>query len=538
MQMRLTRPLRRLLTGLALISALALVGCDRTAELIPGNADDPRTPPPTPSAEATPILVTPGLNVGAGGTPAAAIPDHELARSVVQVLGIDTSAGFEQIVRYGSGAVVDAEQRLILTSYAVVAPYRADGSRAYTSIEIAINDDPGAPATRTFTAEVAAADVDMGIAVLRVVGKVGDGGSVEVLELPAVVPGQATGINTGVPLRLFSHAGGSDGTDAVSVTNATVTGQRGEAGQTGRTWFKVDARLPAGASGGPAFDQSGALVGMLAQEIYVPLGEVGQVRPGNLLTTVIDRARSSSAAFNAPLHRGTTVAPDGIWVSRPAFAGNAVDSTGGRDLLDYGTRFNEGLAALYYEYSIVGAPTGASVEERWYLEGIVQDSLSSSYVWDQAGYGLISDRIQSPGAAGIPRGLWRVDVWVNGAQRASASVNIGGAVTASNTPTAIGVAGATTVTPEGNISIGAYATAPQLIAIFDLNGMGSVGRLQWVVFRDNQPVYTSPSIRWTEGDNARFWVGYLGDQPIQAGSWEFELHADGKVIGVGTISVF
>ncbi len=531
-------PLRRLLVGLALLVALALSGCDQAAELIPGNADDPRTPPATPVPESTPILVTPGLNVGSG-TPVAAIPDQELARSVVQILGVDTSAGFEQIARYGSGVVVDAERRLVLTSYAVVSPYRSDGSRAYTDLIVATNDDPGTAATRSFEADILAADLDTGIAVLRLTRRAGvDGGSIEGFDLPAVTIGSASAINTGVPLRLFSHAGGGTDTDPVSVTNATVTGQRGAAGLTGRAWFKVDARLPVGASGGPAFDQAGALVGMLAQELYVPQGQVGQVRPADLLTPVIDRARSTSTAFEAPLYRTTVLPADGIWVSSPAFAGNAVDSTGGRDLFDYGTRFNEGLAALYYEYDVVGAAPGTVIDERWYLEGVVQDSLSSSFAWDQAGYGLVSDRIASPGATGIPRGTWRVEVWIGGTQRTAATVTIGGGTAGATTPSAIGIAGATTVTAEGNIAIGAYAFAPQLLALFDLTGMGNVTRMQWVVFRDSQPVYTSPSIRWTGGTGGRFWAGYAGDEPIQAGVWEFELHADGRIIGVATISVF
>lgn len=539
MLMPANAPLRRLLVGLALLAALVLSGCDRAAELIPGNADDPRTPPATPVPESTPILVTPGLNVGSG-TPVTAIPDHELARSVVQILGVDTSGGSEQIARYGSGVVVDSERRLILTSYPVVSPYRSDGSRAYTTLVVATNDEPGTAAHRSFEAEIVAADLDTGIAVLRLTRRAGgEGGNIDRFDLPAANLGSASAINTGVPLRLFSHAGGGSGTDAVSVTNATVTGQRGAASMTGRAWFKVDARLPVGASGGPAFDQAGSLVGMLAQPLYVPKGQVGQVRPVDLLTPVIDRARSTSTGFVAPLYRSTVLPADGIWVGSPAFAGNAVDSTGGRDLFDYGTRFNEGLAALYYEYDVIGATAGTVVEERWYLEGVLQDSLSSSFAWDQSGYGLVSDRIASPGPTGIPRGTWRVEIWIGGTQRTAATVTIGGGGTAAaTTPSALGIGGATTVTAEGNIAVGTYAFAPQLLALFDLTGMGNVTRMQWVVFKDGQPVYTSPSIRWTGGTGGRFWAGYAGADPIQAGTWEFELHADGRIIGVATIPVF
>ncbi len=532
------RSSKRFWLGLALVSVLVLTGCERTAALIPGDVDNPRTPPPTPSPDATPILVTPGLSVSPSGTPAAAIPDHELARSVVQILGIDLSAGFEQVTRYGSGVVVDTEQRLVLTSYPVVAPFRGDGSTAYSTLVVATNADPGSPAVREYEAEILAANVDTGVAVLRLTGRTDDTpAGIAGFDLPAVAIGQATGITAGVPVRLFGHVGGNEGTDPVSVTGGRVSGQRGAAGQTGRTWFKTDARLPAGVAGGPAFDQQGALIGMLAQEEYVPQGQVGQIRPADLLTPVIDQARTATRPFDPPLYRGTTVASDGIWVSRPAFAGNAVESASGRDLFDYNSRFNEGLAALYYEYAVVGVSSGTPIEERWYLEGVIQDSLSSSFAWDQPRYGLLNDRISAPGASGIPRGQWLLEVWVAGSLRASAAVSIGVSTVAA--PSATSVASATTVTPDGFAMIGPYTTAPQLLALFDLAGMSGVQRVQWVVFHNSQPVYTSPSIQWARGDGGRFWIGYAPEDGIvPSGTWEFELMADGQIIGVHTVTLF
>ncbi|MDA0270739.1 MAG: serine protease [Chloroflexi bacterium] len=534
--MRRVTILHRSVGVLALSAALLLGGCEAAADLIPGDANNPRTPTPTSAAEATPILVTPGLNVGTAETPAATIPDHELARAVVQVLAIDTTSGSEQVARYGSGAIVDAEQRLVLTSYRVVSPYRADGSTAYTRLAVALNTTPGEPAGDRYAAEIVIADVDMGVAVIRLTEPLD--GQEDEFDLPPVLMGQATGMGNGVPLRLFGHVGGSASTDPVSVTQATIVGQRGEAGQTGRTWLKIDARLPVGVSGGPAFNQSGQLVGMLAQEQYVPQGQVGLVRPVDVFAAIIERARTTSGTFTPPLYRGVTIPSDGVWVSRPAFAANAVESSAGRDLLDYGSGFAEGLAALYYEYTVLGAQPGTVIEERWYLDGVAQDSLSSSFVWDQGGYGLISDRIAAPGAAGIPRGTWRVEAWVGGAVRATASATIGLPAPTAATPNAVPVGGATLVAPDGSVLVGPYTTAPQLLALFDLSGMASVGRVQWVVFRDNQPVHTSPPVQWTQGNGGRFWVGYSSGDLIPSGTWEFELLADGQVIGVTTITLF
>ena len=97
-----------------LLGAAIVAGCERTAELIPGSA----TPTATvadggPVSSATPIVVPQNGSNPGSATGGVVIPDRELAISVVQVIAIDMSAGFEQVARYGSGVVVDAEERLI-----------------------------------------------------------------------------------------------------------------------------------------------------------------------------------------------------------------------------------------------------------------------------------------------------------------------------------------------------------------------------------------------------------------------------------------
>src|SRR5690606_34534013 len=141
--------------------------------------------------------------------------------------------------------------------------------------------------------------------------------------------------------------------------------------------------MPFGAAGGPAFDRFGALVGIMAQDRYTPGGQVGQVRPLELLSPLIAQARGGEA-YQPALYRtgmlpgSMQAAPaTGIYVSQPGFAENAVETSNGRDLFDYESRFLAGLATLYYEYEVVGAPDGAEIEERWFLDNVRQESLSS-----------------------------------------------------------------------------------------------------------------------------------------------------------------
>lgn len=537
------QPSRLLALAVLIFGAVFLLACERTADLIPGEA----TPTPSSTAGAgeaspTPIVVNPDNTTGGSATGGRVIEDHQLALSIVQIMAVDDSAGFEEVRRYGTGVVVNAEEGLIATAYPVVDPVNGAGGRAYTSIVIATDREPGTPAQREFTATLVAADPTVDLAILRVTGDAG-GQAIDpgTFDLPAVTLGDASIAGVGFGLRLFGYPGSADAEQVVETTQATITGQRGTAGRTGRTWFKMDARMPYGAAGGPAFDRFGALVGILAQDRYQPSGVVGMARPLDLLQALLDGAQGATS-FDAPVYRDSSmpgsldVAPDtGIFISRPAFAENATETSSGTDLFDYETRFVQGLGTLYYEYVVNGAPDGAVIEEHWYLDDIEQQSLSSSQVWSGGTFGMIADRITAPSASGIPAGVWRLDVSVDGVLHASATAVVGVDV---GTPSAVFQFAAAEATPDGNIQVAAFTGAGQILMMFDVAGMTGATQVEWHVFRDNNRVYTSPQVPWTFGPAGRFWVGYRPPEGVGPGVWELELHVNGTIVNVGTITLF
>ncbi|MGE3857981.1 MAG: serine protease [Dehalococcoidia bacterium] len=515
--------------ALMILVAVAATGCQRVAKIIPGNGLTGR---PT----ATPAMIAPSADQG-GPT---AIPDAQLALSIVQVQPATPKEGEPpQIARSGSGIVVDAEQRLILTSYAVVQPYAADGTPAYSTILISTNRKLGEAPAPEFEADLVAADPANGIAVLRVMR---DAGSVSLtaskFNLPRVNLGDARTAAAGLTLRVFGHPGPDGGgrPQSLVISKASITGIRGAPGITNRTWLKTDVRMPYGAAGGGAFNQSGALVGMLAQDHYVPAAEVGQLRPLELAQPVIERARKETARYQVPMQMQNNVPgtakplPAGpMWVSAPVFGANAIQSAGTRDLFDYGTRFPAGRPALYYEYVLEGVPAATVIEERWFLDNVPQDSLSSSYRWDGRGVAVQGDRITAPGAAGIPRGRWRIEVWAGGALRAQSTALVGVEARESKvTPDGAGSA----ATPDAKPAAALSKDSTQALAFFEFSGMESAQTLDWIVFHNNQRVYTSPPLRWDYGDSGRAWIGYAPGRALGSGRWEFELHVDGKVVAV------
>jgi hypothetical protein len=125
-----------------LLLAFLTMGCSRAAEIIPGSGERP-TSTATSAAITTVSAQTPLLAPGAlrlaGGAGAdsdlPAIADADLARSVVQIKAL-SGGSVNAVVRSGSGVVVDTGQQLILTSYMLVDPYLANGTRAYATLAV------------------------------------------------------------------------------------------------------------------------------------------------------------------------------------------------------------------------------------------------------------------------------------------------------------------------------------------------------------------------------------------------------------------
>ncbi|MDA1062412.1 MAG: serine protease, partial [Chloroflexi bacterium] len=429
------------------------VACERAGELIPGEDDGAADTAGTPQ---DPVLTDAALRASGGADDEVAADgptDIQLVRSVVQISVLDES-GTAPALRDGSGVIIDRNLGLILTSALVVAPFAADGTPAYDSIAVATNPVPGSEPRLTHYAVLLAYDPLSELAVLRIEGRLvedsadgtdGAGASETdgtntggpLLDQPAVALGDSAGLRRGDAVRMFGHPGldpsGALTPQAVMVTAASLTGVRDAPGVGARAWLKTDARLPHGSGGGPVFNDAGELVGIVAQIAYGATAPVAHVRPIALAEALIAQARDESdePAVLPLTHLGGipgTALPgldDGVAISEPRFAREAIEEGGERELFDYGRVFPAATAELHYEFVAQGVPNGATVQELWYLDGVFQDELSATYSWELGPFALVSDRLASPNPQGNPQGEWTLEVWVGGAIRASARASLG-----------------------------------------------------------------------------------------------------------------
>ena len=478
----------------------------------------------------------------------------ELARSVVQVMVTDPARN-PAVMRDGSGVVIDVAHGLILTSAHIVDPFDDDGARQYQHIAIAVSPVPGKEPVVTYSAVLAALDPGAELAVLRVVGllddvssppaaasssagedAVGDTGGA-ILVLPSAAIGDSSVLMSGDSLLILGHPGldpsGAVTPQAVEVSEATLTGSRGDSALSDRAWLKTDAWLPHGYAGAPVFNSAGELVGIAAQTSYTSAAPVAHVRPLALAAPIIEEARRASpgAAYLAPLSHpggvpGTSLANpgDGIVVSQPQFAAEVIEEGGERNLFDYGRVFSWRTRELEYEFVAQGIPSGAIVQEIWYYYRAFQDHLSSTYQWTSGPFAVVSDRLSSPNPAGIPDGVWTLEVWVDGHLRASGRAFVG---VQSPLPSVGELRfGSTLSRVEPGKAEPPRVGAPQLLAFFEYQGASTVDRLRWRILRDGELAYESPDVPWRGGDSGTWWVALPFEHGLLAGRWDFEIWFD------------
>ena len=527
---------------------IAAGGCARAAELIPGHAaGGAARVSVTPSPIAAPPLLAPGtlrLAGSAGAGTRQAISETDLARSVYAVQAADGEGPNANIVRAGQGVLIDRQQQLVLTSWLLVQPTKADATAAYTRL---IAGPAAGPSGRPeFLATIVAANPQADVAVLRLTG-LREGATQPPGEPQEAVVADSTTLRRGDRIRMLVQPS-SDRSQPLQVTSASVAGFAAE-GTEARAWLKTDARATSAALGAPVFDQSGQLVGFGTQLALDPGAPVSLVRPVTRAVEQIAQAKAAGAAaqFVAVLQRTPSIsgtapgsaARDAAVIGRPVFAENALEGPGFRDLFDYKTAFRADIAELHYEFAAQAVPAGALVQELWYLNGVLQDALSSSYSWNQGPLAMVSDKMSSPNAKGIPNGRWTIEVWVAGTVRASSTVYVGvpePAASASK-PALDGFRFASSATSDQQPGDRPTPTARQLLAFFNYRGAATARTVRWIALRDGRTVQQTGPQPWLGGAQGNWWVGVADPGGVGAGNWEFQIYFDDTLAGSGRVEV-
>jgi S1-C subfamily serine protease len=233
--------------------------------------------------------LTPSAPV-APATPLSA--DAALQRAIqatVQVLTPQDDASDE--ISTGSGTVVNGEKGFILTNFHVVGDTDTGqyaNAERIAWIALSPNGSMQPPEVR-YRAEVVDADVQLDLALLRIVADADGKRTPDNLSLPAIPVGDSATVQIGATVTVLGYPG--LGGDTITLTRGTVSGFVDG-------WIKTDAETNPGNSGGAAIDAAGELIGVPSAG-YVESGEadetlpgkLGLIRPINAAQTLLKQAR-------------------------------------------------------------------------------------------------------------------------------------------------------------------------------------------------------------------------------------------------------
>jgi pSer/pThr/pTyr-binding forkhead associated (FHA) protein len=239
-----------------------------------------------------------------GGTPVAAATTtsrDDVARATVFLVGED---------RTGSGVVFDKGRGLILTNAHVAAP-SAVGLGAFLTefddeqapnpkrIRVDVSDGLDKSAEPRFYASVVAVDGYLDVAVLKIDTKL-SGAPAEAEDLAALTEvslGKSADVKTSDPISFFGYPDVADSVAPTFTTGVVAGPVQDDRLDEFRAVINTTAAISPGNSGGPAVDDSGAVVGVATWETFDRSGgeAFSRIRPIDLARPVIDAAVDGDA---------------------------------------------------------------------------------------------------------------------------------------------------------------------------------------------------------------------------------------------------
>ena len=520
------------------ISTLLLCSCAKTSELIPGGAV-PDTTVGDVQKTPTPIILTPTPESVSDRTQIDITEqDQLLAQSVIKV-HVESKNSSITKNRTGTGVIIDGEKGLILTSYSLVNPYQIDGSFSNDTIYISTDLITNKSSMPDFQAILIDAEVQLDLAILKInQGPNGDELENE-LDLRSAIIGDSELVEFNDRLRLFAYTHPKDD-HALTITRTKIKTIRKENIQSSIEKWVVNAELDYSATGGPVFNGGGELVGILIPEQYSLIAPVTQIRPLSVVKELIERTIQSSKTehHTIPLFSGSTQKEidftENAWVGAPKFSDQASYTDNELYLTNYRNHFLEGTENIYFEYCLQNLGKNILIEERWYLDDILQDSLSASYVWNGEAFAIISDKIGVPSSSGLPSGNWKLEIWANRILHSTNSLTIG---KFSESPRSNNTKLGSALSKNGTLIQGVSEGTKQILLQSELSEMEMTKNFSWIVTHNDKLKYSSPTLNWTETPNSEFWVGYAQKETLDKGNWSLKLFVDGLILTEGTIVI-
>ena len=427
----------------------------------------------------------------------------------------------------GSGSVLTSDGYILTNRHVVVDVdgtgelFNRDGQAA-----IAINNANNLHSLPTFTylAQVVRDDADLDLAILKIVKPLNKKGNLPAnLGLVTMPLGESAKVEFDDSVRCLGYPG--IGGDSVTFTRGSISGFLDQAEDGTPAWFKSDAQVNHGNSGGAAIDDKGNMIGIPTRISTDPeaAGKISLIRPVDLAKPLIKAALH--AVDPVPQNNKT---PGAANIGDISFT-DVVSKQGQPGKAR--TQFDPGLKALYGLFDYAGFEDGQSFTYTWLKDG--KKLLSDSVDWSNGAEG--SSYVSLTAAKGLVAGTYQVNLSLDGEQLQTAKVLIGKpARPQAKAPKFGAITFAEDVDeqdePVKPHSAGeAFASgAPSVYAFFDYSNIPEGTPYSYAWYCDGEEMLARER-QWEASDAAgNYWLQVNNGDGLPDGQWRLELSIDGK----------
>jgi len=480
------------------------------------------------------ILLTSLLVTATQPQTAQAVGRNELQRALMGTVRVAVALDGKNGYSTGSGTVV-SDKGYVVTNFHVVGDTKT--GKFYNSQRVAalaINQPNlrGMP-NWTYTARVIQADPNLDVAILKIVGLVDN----EKAALPAnlgltVVPiGNSDDVQIGDEVSVLGFPG--IGGDTVTFTQGRISGFLDENTDGESEWFKTDAEINHGNSGGLAINDAGEMVGIPTAGVSdrEDIGKISLIRPVKLVLPLIQAALkdvggSSNGAAPAPA--------SGPRISNVKFT-TAIDRNG--TPMSPGTRFDSGATGVYATFSFADFRKGTQLAYVWSLDGkkAIEDTIVSKTPGSGNDWLSLANNSKA-----LPDGKYDLTMNVDGKEQFRGSFVIGGSGQTATTGSTFGAITFAQGVDKNDKPVKPGAQFPtgiqEAYAFWDFSGIPDGAEWTRVWYLDDQEVMRETD-NWGQGASGNTWVSIFSKSALPDGAYKLELYLGDALLQQGSFII-
>jgi len=455
--------------------------------------------------------------------PAQAIGKTELRRALLATVRVAVPIEKQKdMYSTGSGSVLTADG-FILTNFHVMGDVKTGklyNKQGLAFIAVNPQDLKGLP-TWTYQAVMAKGDPKIDLAVLKVSAPFKGGSLPKNLGLVTISLADSDTVEVGDEVSAIGYPG--IGGDSVTYTRGTIAGFLDEDEDGVNDWFKTDAEVNHGNSGGLAVNADGEMIGIPTAGVtdVEAAGKISLIRPVNRALALLKAAKVQGTPGD-----GKTTGR-GPKITSLIFT-DQVDSRNRPGKA--ATKFPAGTQTVYAFFEYEGFTDGLTFEYAWTRDG--KPDVSNSIEWESGESG--SFWVSITNKRGIIEGAYELTLSLDGEVLRKGRMTVGQAKQVSTEPTfttPVFAEGATDDDEPINLHEEGepFEEGTQAIyAFFDYAGMEDGLTWSYVWYIDDEEALRNEN-SWESGESGTFWVSIFHKKSLPNGHYKLELYIEDEL---------